>query len=133
RLHLNDPDFSPPVNGPNAVAVRTDPLTAYLVLAGTDALMGIDLASMGGPSLLGFWPTGSSPRGLAVTASGDRAYVMNYLSRDVSVLDLTDAGRRQEIARVRVVDETMDALELRGRVLFNKANDPRISQRGWIS
>ena len=34
-------------------------------------------------------PVGRNPRGIVVNASDTRAYVMNYVSRDVSVLDLT--------------------------------------------
>ena len=34
-------------------------------------------------------PVGRNPRGIVVNASDTRAYVMNYISRDVSVIDLT--------------------------------------------
>ena len=34
-------------------------------------------------------PTGRNPRGIVVNAADTRAYVMNYVSRDVTVLDLT--------------------------------------------
>lgn len=64
---------------------------------------------------------------------------MNYLSRDVSVLDLGD-GRDpaaplglREIGRIPLVAETLPADVLRGKVLFNNANDPRLSRNGWLS
>jgi hypothetical protein len=133
RLHLNDADFSTPVNFPRAVAVTPDGKTAYLALAGTDAVMGIDLSQPERPSLLGFWPTGKNPRGVVLNREGTRAYVMNHLSRDVSVLNLEDTGVRPEIARIPVTLETLDPKLLRGKVLFNNANDPRISHLGWMS
>ena len=36
-------------------------------------------------------PTGKNPRGIVITASDQTAYVMNYVSRDVTVIDLTGA------------------------------------------
>ena len=38
--------------------------------------------------------TGKNPRGIVVNSTDSRAYVMNYVSRDVSVLDLTTAPER---------------------------------------
>jgi YVTN family beta-propeller protein len=40
--------------------------------------------------------TGSNPRGIVVNGDDTRAYVMNYVSRDVTVLDLT--GTRESVA-----------------------------------
>lgn len=130
RLHLNDEDFSTPVNGPQAVALAPDGRTAFVALAGSDAVMGIDLA---GPTLLGFWPAGADPRGIVIDAAGERAYVMNHLSRDVSVLDLGDAHARRELARVAVTPETLAADVLRGKVLFHNASRPALSRLGWIA
>lgn len=133
RIHLNEPTFSTPVNFPRAVALSPDARTAYVVLGGSDAVMGIDLTIPETPKLLGFWPTGTNPRGIALDRDGSRAYVMNYLSRDVSVLDLADTTNRSVIATLAVVPETLDPDLLRGKILFNKANDPRMSHMGWMS
>jgi len=132
RLHLNDEAFSTPVNHPTGVAVSADGLTAYITLGGTDAVMGVDLAGIT-PRLIGFWPTGSNPRGLVLSPDGERAYVMNYLSRDVSVLDLSDRAARRVLTRVDVAPETLTADQLRGKVLFHNASSSRISQLGWIA
>lgn len=132
-LHLNDAEFSTPTNFPRAVAVAPDGSAAYLALAGTNAVMGVSLADPDAPELLGFWPTGLNPRGIVVEPSGERAFVMNHLSRDVSVLDLTDREARRELARVVVSEERLEPEIARGKVLFNNANDPRVSHLGWIS
>src|SRR5690606_32343015 len=85
RLHLNEESFSTPVNGPVAVALSPDGKAAYVVLAGADAVMGVNLSDPDAPELIGFWPTGANPRGIVLDPSGNLGYVMNYLSRDVSV------------------------------------------------
>lgn len=133
KLELNDPSFSTPVNFPRAVAVTADGARAYLALAGSDEVMGIDLATPTHPRLLGFWATGRNPRGIVLDRSGTRAYVMDYLSRAVSVLDLTDTAAHREIARIPVAPETLTPTMLRGKELFNLAKDPRMSHLGWLS
>lgn len=133
RLHLNDSDFSTPINFPRAIALSPDGKTAYLALAGTDAVMGIDLSSVEKPKLLGFWPVGKNPRGIILNREGTRAYVLNYLSRNVSVLDLTDTVNRHELARIPVTPETLEPDMLLGKIIFNNASDPRLSHLGWIS
>lgn len=111
----------------------TDGLNAYIVLAGSNAVMGISLDPTRPATLIGFWPTGDNPRGIVLNQETDTAYVMNYLSRDVSMLDLTDPGQRLELARIPVVQETLAPGILRGKVLFNNATDPRLSNLGWLS
>jgi len=133
RLDINDPLFSTPVNSPAAVALTGDGSRAYVVLGGSDQLMGLDLADPAAPRLLGYWPTGANPRGVALSADGLTAYVMNYLSRDVSVLDLRDPRNRTGGTRVSIVDETLDPTLLLGKRLFFNASDARLSTLGWMS
>ena len=133
RMATDDSAFTTPVNFPRAVAVTKDGARAYVVLAGTDAVMGVDLNQPSAPKLLGFWAVGKNPRGIVLNSDGTRAYVMNYLSRDVSVLDLTDTVHYPEIARIQTTPETLEPDILRGKVLFNNANDPRMSKLGWMS
>ena len=133
RLHLNDADFSTPVNGPRAVALTADGATAYLVLGGSDQLMGLDLRDPRAPRLLGFWPTGANPRGVALSPDGRTAYVMNHLSRDVSAIDVSDPRNRRAGRRVPVVAETLSPEMWFGKRLFHHAADPRMSTLGWIA
>ena len=133
QLHINDADFSTPVNFPRAVAVAPDGKSAYLVLTGTNAVMGVDLSISENPKLLGFWPVGDNPRGIVLSPDASTAYVMNYLSRDISVLDLSDQLRRPELVRIPTTVETLKPEVLRGKLLFNNANDPRLSRLGWLS
>ena len=132
-IDTNDADFSTPVNFPNAIAFSSDGTKAYVVLGGTNAVMGIDYVNPEAARLIGFWAVGNNPRGIVLSADGTKAYVMNYLSRDISILDITDTVRRPEIARISVTKETLSEEMLRGKILFHNANDPRISTLGWMS
>lgn len=134
QLNLNDPAFSTPTNFPRAIAAHG--IHLYVVLAGTNAVMAVDVSLPESPQLLGFWPAGSNPRGIVISPDGLRAYVMNYLSRDVSVLDISSPGSlltHVELARVPVAPETLAPEMLHGKLLFNQASNPRMSRNGWMS
>ena len=130
-LPLNDQTiFGSPVNNPTMAVPSPDGNELYVVLAGSNLVEIIDISSPTEPRLVTFLPTGDNPRGLAVSADGKRGYVMNYLGRSVTVLDLEE---RQCLAEIRVVAETLVPDVLQGKKLFNLAADPRLSQGSWIS
>lgn len=130
-LPLNDEEiFGSPVNNPVAAIPSSDGRTLYVVLAGSNLVEVIDVTDPAAPRLVRFLPTGANPRGIAVSADGRRGFVMNYLSRSVTVLDLINL---QVEAEVPVTDGTLDADILRGKILFNNATDPRLSKGSWIS
>ncbi len=131
RLLLNDQNiFGSPVNNPVAAIPAPDGQTLYVVLAGSDLVEVIDVSDPYQPRLVKFLPTGKNPRGLALSQDGRRGYVMNYLSRSITVLDLE---RLEPIAEVPVTTETLKAEVLHGKILFNNATNPKLSQGGWIS
>lgn len=131
RLLLNDQEiFGSPVNNPVAAIPAPDGKTLYVVLAGSDLVEVVDVSDPTQPRLVKFLPTGSNPRGLALSLDGRRGYVMNYLSRSVTVLDLE---RLELITQIPVTTETLEPEVLRGKVLFNNATNPKLSQGGWIS
>ena len=130
-LPLNDETiFGSPVNNPVAAIPAWDGETLYVVLAGSDLVEVIDIGAPQQPRLEKFLPVGKNPRGLALSADGRRGYVMNYLSRSVTVLDLVNLDVEGEIV---TTEETLDADILRGKVLFHNAFDPRLSRGSWIS
>ena len=67
-----------------AVKVKIDPATGAPTVQNipTDATRVLQI------------PTGKQPRGIVVNAADTAAYVMNYISRDVTVIDLTGAAER---------------------------------------
>jgi YVTN family beta-propeller protein len=130
-LALNDEEvFGSPVNNPVAAIPAPDGQTLYVVLAGSNLVEVIDVRNPLVPRLLKFLPTGSNPRGLALSADGRRGYVMNFLSRSLSVLDLVNLKVEQEIT---VTGETLAEDVLRGKRLFHNATDPRLSRGSWLS
>jgi YVTN family beta-propeller protein len=92
----------------------------------------------------------SSPEGVVINGTDTRAYVMNLVSRDVSVIDVSgsDPTTYKEIARIASTDLPSDAFALqvlRGKELFNTSIGPegtndnarkpagRMSDSGWGS
>jgi YVTN family beta-propeller protein len=131
HLPLNDQDiFGSPVNNPVAAVPAPDGGTLYAVLAGSDLVEVIDVSDPDQPRLVKFLPAGSNPRGLALSQDGRRGYVMSYLSRSVTVLDLENL---KWIAEVPVTVETLEPEVLRGKILFNNASNPKLTQGSWLS
>lgn len=94
-------------------------------------------------------PTGKNPRGIVVDPTDTRAYVMNYVSRDVTVIDLGTSPEhvRATLRSERVPQENnREAKILLGNELYNTSIgtfDPpapgqqpitgRMSRDGWVS
>lgn len=69
-------------------------------------------------------PTGKNPRGIVVTPDDTRAYVMNYVSRDVTIIDLTRvpehvAGRLKIEKQPKA--KTLEAAIQLGKELYHSA------------
>lgn len=130
-LPLNDQEiFGSPVNNPIATVPSADNRRLYIVLAGSDLVEVVDISEPEQPRLVKFLPVGKNPRGMAISRDGQFGYVMSYLSRSLSVLDL------EKLARVAEIPLTAEALApdvLTGKILFNNAANPRLSQGSWIS
>jgi YVTN family beta-propeller protein len=131
RLLLNDDEvFGSPVNNPIMAVPAPDEKTLYVVAAGSDTIEVIDIRDAHQPRLTLFLPGGQNPRGMVISADGKRGYVMSFLSRAVTVLDLEQL---RQVATVTVTNETLSDRVLRGKHLFNTAIDLRMSKGGWIS
>ena len=102
----------------------------YIVSAGSDLVEVVDIVDPNQPRLVKFLATGTNPRGLALSTDGTRGYVMNYLSRSVTVLDLEAL---ETIAEVAVTAETLEPNVLQGKLFFNNAANPKLSRGSWIS
>jgi YVTN family beta-propeller protein len=93
--------------------------------------------------------TGKNPRGIVINSTDTRAYVMNYVSRDVSVLDLTTAPERVaatiQSASLPLPGSLAERIQI-GKELYNTSigvfdpapgtTDPivgRMSTKGWGS
>lgn len=144
---------------PWAIAFRNASDLGYVVSAASNVVLKIALDPTSGaatvladpsdPTRVFEIPVGKNPRGIVVNWNDSRAYVMNYVSRDVTVFDLT-AAREQVMATLP--SETLptpgSAADLvhAGRELYNTSVgvfDPatsggpaitgRLSASGWSS
>lgn len=130
-LPLNDQEiFGSPVNNPVAAVPGPAGDRLYIVLAGSDLIEEVDVSDPHQPRLLRFMPAGNNPQGIVVSDDGRYGFVMSYLSRAVTVLDLATG---QKISEVSVTAETLPPDIWRGKVLFNNASNSRLSQGSWIS
>ncbi|MCK6264911.1 NPCBM/NEW2 domain-containing protein [Vibrio sp. ZSDE26] len=80
--------------------------------------------------------TGLAPRGLVL--SGNTLFVHNFMSRTVSVHDLTsfleNRGEITDLAKVSTVEnESFHPRVLKGKQIFYNAADARMTQDGYIS
>jgi YVTN family beta-propeller protein len=98
--------------------------TLYVVLAGSDAVIAVD---MGSRTLQARITVGANPRGIAV--EGTRAFVLNALDGTVSVFHTV---RHDVLNTIRVTNLPLDSILLRGKILFHQASAPTMSD-GAIS
>ncbi len=77
---------------------------------------------------------GKNPRGLVINSTDTRAYVMDFISRDVAVVDISgdDPSLYKTIARLSSASlptaGSLDAISQRGKQLFNTAIGPEGQQ-----
>src|SRR6185503_963226 len=147
---------------PIAIAFKNGSNEGYVVAAGIDRLVRVELDGEGAPTIhpprpppLGLptgivrVPVGKHPQGIAINSADTRAYVFNYVSRDVSVVDIDSASAtvHTELARIasaaQPAEGTLEAIVQRGKELFNTSIGPagtnenalppagRMSDFGW--
>lgn len=124
----------------------------YVVSAASDVLVKITLDDNGIPTVVSVpadgdttkvltIEVGKNPRGVVVNNADTRAYVANYISKDVSVIDLA-ASPEAEVARIQSADLPAAGSDgekfLLGNELFNSSRGEfdegvaeRLSNEGW--
>ena len=123
----------------------------YVVSAASNVVAKVTLADSGVPTVVTLpdgsntrvleIPAGKNPRGIVVNNADTRAYVMNFISRDVTVIDLT-ASPEKAVAKIQVADlpapGSDNAITLLGNELFNTSVGEfdggvtgRMSNNGW--
>ncbi len=106
-------------NMPSDAAFSPDSRTLYVALAGSDAVLVIDLETGDVQARIA---VGANPVGLWL--AGDDLFVLNALDGTVSVID----RQTNSVSLViHVTDIPLDPLILRGKVLFNRASAPQMS------
>ena len=130
RHDLNNRDF--------AAAVAFTRLGDYALVAvqGSNA---VDVLDAYDSHFVTTFAVGNAPQGIALSGDGNRIYVQNFLSRDVTVGDVrtladVTALSITPVATVRTVaEEPLPAAVLRGKQIFYNADDRRMNRDGYIS
>jgi YVTN family beta-propeller protein len=144
---------------PWAIAAKNKSDEAYVVSAASDVVVKVALDRGTGkpivqntgatPSRVLEIPTGKNPRGIVINSSDTRAYVMNFISRDVTVLNV-ESGQDKAVATMQSSSlpgaGTTEDLILAGKELYNTSvgefDGPtplspkirgRMSNNGWGS
>jgi YHS domain-containing protein len=76
---------------------------------------------------------GDRPIGVAVSPVTSNAYVLNQLTRDVSVVNLASQTEVSRIPATPTTGERLPASVLLGARLFHSSDDPRISKSGKMA
>ncbi|MBX2823904.1 MAG: DUF1929 domain-containing protein [Gammaproteobacteria bacterium] len=82
---------------------------------------------------------GHAPQSLALSESGDRLYVHNFMDRTLGIYDVSDVVRQgattvTELAEIRVANgERLAANVFRGKQLFYDARDDRLAALNYMS
>ena len=118
---------------PVAIAFDERGQNVFVALQGSNA---VDVLDATDGTLVASIETGLAPQGLAVDAQG-RLFVQNYLSRDVTVYDVSAVSRSQPIRRIghipTTTHEPLSPEVLLGKRVFYNAADPRMSRDGYVS
>jgi YVTN family beta-propeller protein len=148
---------------PIAIAFKHASDEGFVVLAGTDRLVRVVFDASGAPTvnappalLPAGTPTpivrirvGTNPQGIVINSTDTRAYVMNFISRDVSVVDISGSNPALYHEMTKIASAalptpgTLEAIIHRGNELFNASIGPqgtvatsmnpagRMSDTGW--
>ncbi len=147
------------ITQPWAIAFKNAADTAYVVSAASNIVVKLAVVANTGAATVQNDPTdatkvfeipvGKNPRGIVINSTDTRAYVWNYVSRDVSVIDLTQSPEKVSATLVSTAQPTPGTLDDKihvGRELFftsvgvfdppasgQPAITGRMSNNGWGS
>ncbi len=144
------------VTNPYAIAFRHNSPSGYVVSAASDMIVRVDLDSNGKPTINAPGGAGqqgnvvrvicgSNPRAMVINSSDTRGYVWNYVSRDVTIVDLTRDVALNTVESAAQPSDLGDQLIQRGKELFNSsigpvtfnadihANEGLMADRGWCA
>ncbi|MBI4866686.1 MAG: beta-propeller fold lactonase family protein [Candidatus Wallbacteria bacterium] len=142
------------MNTPWAVAFSPVTTSGYVLSAASDVALKVVLSADGTPLVTGYpgLPTstsvvqvdvqGKNPRGIAFSPDGTRAFVHNYISRTISVIDVSTDAVTSTTAAAPLPVDPQELSTLRGEELFNTSRGVsstpgqsvnRMSTNGWGS
>jgi YVTN family beta-propeller protein len=114
RTNLEDV-LSRPVSQPSGIDFRADGQVAFIVSMASDDLAILNAATR---TQLALVDVGAAPQGVAVTPSGAKSYVSNYLGRSVTVVATANPAAASVITTVPVTAEPLAPALINGKRLF---------------
>ena len=147
------------ITNPIAIAFERSGKEGWVVSAATNRIIKVQLDAMGNPTInppkfvgdtdgIVRVEVGLNPQGIVLNSTDTLAFVENFISRDVSLVDIS-SPKPTEIARIKSAPLPLagssDAIVLRGHELFNTGIGPagtvatslppsgRMSNSGWGS
>jgi YVTN family beta-propeller protein len=147
------------ITQPWAIAFKHSADEGYVVSSASDIVVKLSVDSYTGapavksdpsdPTRVLEIPVGKNPRGIVISSDDRRAYVMNYISRDVSVIDLTRSPEtvmaRLDSSELPLPGTLEDEVQIGKELFFSSVGefDPpgpgqsvvtgRLSNNGWGS
>ncbi len=130
------PGWDARVAGPVDLAFSADGQVAYLLHENSDDVLVVPTSTppvrpAGAPALVEIG-VGERPIGIVASPASDLAYVLNLLSRDVSVVDLSAGAELRRIAVATGADPVPETVR-RGARLFHTSNDDRIARNRKVA
>jgi len=131
------PGWDAGVAGPIDIAFCADGQTVCVLneLSGDLIVMPVNTPNLrpnGAPPLTQI-KVGARPIGVTISPVTSNAYVLNQLTRDVSVVNLSTLSEAKRIPVTPVTGERLPADVLLGAKLFHSSADPRISRSGKMA
>jgi YVTN family beta-propeller protein len=132
------------ITSPWAIAFKRSAPEGYVVSAASNLVVKVDLDSNGTPTInapknaddpgkIVRIPVGQNPRGIALNSTDTRAYVMNEVSRNVSVIDLSTHKVTATVSSSDLPKAgTLEATVLLGKALFNSSTGVNLPELGSI-
>jgi cytochrome c peroxidase len=131
------PGWNAGVSGPIDLAFSVDGQMVYVLNENSRDLVvmpasTVNLRPTNAPPLTQI-KVGYRPIGVAVSPTTSNAYVLNQLTRDISVVNLATLAEVKRIPATPLTGELFPASVLLGAKVFHSSDDPRISRSGKMS
>ncbi len=135
RIDANDTDSV------SAIAFSSNGRYAYVTHqgAGTLSVYDISAATLIKPgdgntvAFLSRVDVGHAPQGICISADGRHAYVANYLSRNLMVLDVSNPSAPALVSTIQTTAEPLSPNIANGKRLFYRSKEPRHSRANYIA
>ena len=138
KAHASNVALADLIDQPADLALHPGRRIALLAATGTDNVMVLRLGAPGEADLpVALVPVGQTPRGVALSGDGLRAYVLcggDFTVRVLSLAGMNESGKSAQsialVAQAKFGEDPLSPLARSGRLTFHFAGNPRLSAGG---